>query len=215
MNRDQRTFNAQAWRRPLFSAQGFTLVEILVVVLIMGLLAGAASLVLLHSTKTASMEDAIRRVQYLDYITRHSARHSGQGKQIEFDITAGVVIARDESTSLAGSTQWFQQVKFPEKFQLERVWSATGDEAGQKEGVMQIPCSAQGYTPTYALQLLGAEQHRRWIIIAGLTGEMSECPDAQHIDDVWKMIQGEVADQGTADDKHDDIAVMHRSTVVN
>src|SRR4051794_617034 len=89
---------------------GFTLIEIMVAVVIVGLLAGGAALSFAKPLREARAMDSIETIRSFDETARMSARRTGRSVVMRFDV-AGNTLRRDE-----GAGEWrqaVQQVKLP------------------------------------------------------------------------------------------------------
>jgi prepilin-type N-terminal cleavage/methylation domain-containing protein len=190
---------------------GFTLLEMLVVILITGLLASAATLTLLHSSESSTLNDALRRIEYVDSVTRHAARREGNRYMIVVDLDHGLITTRklESETSDHGTEHtasdgfedttgdWVQRLRLPAGIHIDRMWvidpaltaqdssSNTQSENAHEEGVVSVSCSENGYTPTYGLELSGPNDQRRCMVMAGLTGQLCEGLDAGQLRSIF------------------------------
>src|SRR5206468_6481684 len=127
--------------------RGFTLIEMMAVVIIMALLATAAALSFARPMRVARARDAVDQVRSLDASARQFARRFGRPIEIVFDLSNGK-LARRERDSIAFQTS------LPRGCHIDEVRSA-----GQSFslGEASIPCAASGMSCSYAVHLLGPE----------------------------------------------------------
>jgi prepilin-type N-terminal cleavage/methylation domain-containing protein len=151
------------------SRRGFSLVELMAVLLIMGIIAGAVALRIQNPLRKARMADVMGSLEQLDRSTRHAARQQGQAMRVLFDHAAGTVRRTDDQGRPAGSGE----VVLPDGYAVEHLLVAGQDIT---TGAAVVRCTPMGVTPTYAL-LLNAGGRRQWIIVAGLTGQFVQAQD--------------------------------------
>jgi prepilin-type N-terminal cleavage/methylation domain-containing protein len=171
--------------------EGFTLLEVMLVVLIGAILAGAAILSLSHSAAKVSVDDTLRRIVYLDNLVRHTARQSGNVQQIILDLTAQTIT--EPNLQAASDSSWLQSLHMTQGIRIERAWvigtdQSDSQESGQSEGQLSIPCSADGYMPTYALELTGRDGQMRCLVMAGLSGQASEVVDEKQVQSIFAAV---------------------------
>lgn len=57
-----------------------------------------------------------------------------------------------------------------------------------RSGRVGVSVSARGLGPTYAVALEGPGAERRWILVAGLTGQVVEAAGEKEVDDAFAAI---------------------------
>ncbi len=176
----------------------FTLIEVLVVVVVMGLLAGAAVLTLSRSARAATVADGVRRLAPLDELTRAAARRSGRRMAVVLSVgerTDGVPAAR-ETDEASRETGTF--TRLPPDVRIEEVWLWPHGDRGaagrtypdrHSDGEVTIHCSPDGWTPTYAVRLVDERAHaERWLVVAGLTGQVTEANDQRQVATIFDTL---------------------------
>ena len=155
--------------------RAFTLIEVMVVVLMMGLLAGAAALTLNKPLREARALDAITTVRSFDETARTVARRLGRPATLRFDFTANV-LQRFEDNRLT------QQIQLPFGFRVSQVRTAARRAS---EGDAQILCSPLGITRTYAVRIQGSGDFNTWLLVSGLSGEVTPITDESKLDAIF------------------------------
>ena len=146
------------------SRAAFTLVEMTVVVVLLGLTTAAVVVSFARPIERARAQDALDRVRSLDEAARVQAKRSGRAVQIVFDLSHGTLGRRDAT----GESVF--EASLPDEFEIDRFRSAAGDDVSSGEAV--AACSPLGLTRSYAVRLVGPADVQRWVLFAGLTGEM-------------------------------------------
>ena len=185
------------------SQSGFTLVEVLAVVVLMALLATATMFAMVATLRKSEARSALERWQHFDRSTRLMAQTRYQPMLMLFDLnrqrflrrqvvavsTENLVPATEAAVDATLNTATDVFITLPRSAPLAAVvlantlTSATvlaaGDSAGEGNTVV-IPCSAQGRTPSYAIGFIdhtGSNPATSWWVVAGLTGEQINVPD--------------------------------------
>ena len=161
---------------------GFTLFELLVVVVVLSAVAAAVALSMQGPLAMARMEHAAEELVLLDSQLRSHARRSGQG--------ATVLVSPGSSTVLV-------------------TWQSEGDARGDREVFLgrglivrqvlvpasasrvsgtEIIYSADGQTPTYALQVTDGRGNERWLAFAGITGQQLEASSQQELEQIFDAL---------------------------
>src|SRR2546423_437223 len=89
---------SRSTRRGSERSRGFTLIEMMAVVIIMALLATAAALSFARPMRVARARDAVDQIQSLDASARQFARRFGKPVEIVFDLSNGTLARRDRDT---------------------------------------------------------------------------------------------------------------------
>ena len=171
---------------------GFTLIEVMVAVVILGLLTGAVVLAFAGPVNRARMVQAVEEVTYLDASTREVARKSGRAAEVRIDLDEGVIERRE---GRAGSRQTMFRVGVPAPLRILAVRTAARRE---ESGEAVVPVSAAGVSPTYAVKIAGPEGSR-WVVVAGLSGEVRVLNDDAQVDSIFAAISGGAGSRRDAD----------------
>jgi prepilin-type N-terminal cleavage/methylation domain-containing protein len=169
--------------RPKPKASGFSLIELTVVLLIMAIIVSAVVLQLSGPMHNAQMRDVIARVVRFDSLTRTYAGNNDLSVRMEVDLNAGEIrrMARDSTDQLG------RRLVLPSGFRITRL--VLGNQEVEA-GSVSMSCSQAGLTPSYALEIGGPGGRRRWLVFAGLTGQMTEIEDDKGIEEIWTSTVG-------------------------
>lgn len=149
---------------------GFTLVELMVVLLVTAILAGGVWLSLAGPERAARMDDAIGQIEHYDGQARTWARQSGRALRL----VADVGLNRVECVNADGHPEQ-RALELPPSVRLTKVMLADGSAAG---GQVSISCTGLGVTPTYAMGLEEAAGQRAGVLVMGLTGQALRVDEA-------------------------------------
>lgn len=165
--------------------RGFTLLEVLVVLTLTAVLTTAVALSLSSAARRAQAEDVAGRLAHFDRVTRARARRFGQPLALVFDLNRGTVRATADAgePDTAGDGPSLQLAA---GYRVERVLLPGGAAVS---GEVTVPVSARGQSPSYAV-LLSAQGGRRWFVVAGLTGQMTEASNAQEAEQLFAALGG-------------------------
>lgn len=158
---------------------GFTFIEVIAVVALLGLLAGGTAYYLADQVQASSSDSAVGQLAYADRLTRLRARRLGRECVLRVDLDEQTVtrfeaVGRDLDNRSAG-------LNLPVRCRIQEVWTVglmNGIEANPSglakcdNGVVDIAYSRAGRSATYALKLLSHES-ACWVVVAGLTGEVT------------------------------------------
>ncbi|MHC4716353.1 MAG: pilus assembly FimT family protein [Planctomycetota bacterium] len=164
-------------------ALGFTLTELIAVLLVMGLAAGAVALSVGRTRGTGRMADAVDRLMDFDGRTRQRAIRSGKPVQVVFDLAGNRVFARAGGGTDEGPED---ELILGEGVELGKVVLAGGSTDRSR---VAIWCSARGSAPTCAVRLDG-RPGRTWLLFAGPTGQVVRTDDEAQITQAMALLAG-------------------------
>lgn len=146
----------------------FTLIEVLAVVTILALVAGATIWSLAADVRRGTCADAIGRVAWADRTARLAARRLGRPCGLRFDLDARR-LWRIEDDGLRTT----HEVALPGGYHIDRlIIAATGGAADY--GAIDVAYSIAGRSTDYAVHLTSRDgSDGTWIVISGLTGQVT------------------------------------------
>jgi len=183
---------------------GFTLLEPLAVITLLGLVAGATAWSLASTARAAGERAAIEGLHHADALARLSSRRWGRPTVLVFDLERQEVIRRDGD---GGGDRHAERWPLPAQVRIERVVRLVGDRvpgytpAGSREGVsrsgrVEVAVSGAGRSMSYALILRlagrgeGGGAETIGLVFAGLSGEMVRIDDAHELETFFEALRG-------------------------
>ena len=151
-------------------SKGFSLIELTAVLLIMAVAAAAVTLRLQGPLRRATAADVVGRIGQFDRLTRAEARRYDRALRINVDLATGSITRTGEDPG----GQAAAAVGLPQGFWIARLMVRDRQVTA---GGVSIRCSRAGLTPSYALLLADPAGGRRWLLVAGLTGQVLEMED--------------------------------------
>jgi prepilin-type N-terminal cleavage/methylation domain-containing protein len=166
--------------------RGFTLLEILLVVALMALLAGAATFKLTQTLRSTTSDDVAGRIIELDDLARTRARNSRAATELTFQLNGGKAFYAEVNESHPRSRLSFGRC---------RPCAILTADGSRSAGTVSIACSPLGYSLSYAVEISepsGDRQkgRRRWICFAGLTGDSEVFDDEKR---AWSFVRAATA----------------------
>ncbi|MCC7407059.1 MAG: prepilin-type N-terminal cleavage/methylation domain-containing protein [Phycisphaeraceae bacterium] len=168
---------------------GFTLLELLAVLLLTGLLASVAVASLRAMRHIADLRQAVSKLVALDASARGEAASLGRPVQLLFNLDEQVVQAIDVAVE---PHRLVDQVTLNGALRIERI--VTPDQS-LSAGQIALPCtpgssSHAALTPSYALRIVDDPGHtsnprEQWILVAGLTGQVTTPIDENTVTQIF------------------------------
>jgi prepilin-type N-terminal cleavage/methylation domain-containing protein len=159
--------------------RAFTIIELLAVLVLMALLAGSAVYAFGFELRSARLADASGQIRDLDQMTRRLASGTGAPTSMVIQPYKGRLFRRD----LSGRTS--QPVALSRRIRIDRVLVA-GHEATRSD--VRIDFMKDGSSSSYALRLSAPDQTPRWIVVAGLGGEVTQTSDDKQVEHIFAVL---------------------------
>ena len=162
------------------SNKAFTLVEIIVALVIISLTATIVTINTGGPLNDANWSDAISRIERADQFVRTYTENTAQPININIDLSENRIFFTD----VGDQKKVGRIIKFPSGIRIAKLLVKGQALTG---GVMPIRCSKASLTPTYAILVLGPNGRQVWLLIAGLSGQITEFENEEQIEKVWNQ----------------------------
>jgi len=184
---------------------GFTLIEVMIVVALLGLLAGATAFSMADSVGRASRAEVIGKLRHTDSMARAAASRLGEPCVLEFDLAEQSLrrISSDGKGSerLAGHVLHVQEL-----YRIDRVvmpLSAAPNQerlgggsvfANVDHGKARVFVSASGRSVSYAVRLMtkneatDGSREEAWVLFSGLTGQMTRMKNEEEVEQLFTAL---------------------------
>ncbi len=166
-------------RRPLSPWRGFTLLEMLVVITILGILATGVAWSLRGPLMTARAENAAEQFLAVDRLMRDHSQRFARPVVLALDLDRGRIQSGDLQGTRNSASSSMNGIP------VDCVLTA---EECVECGTIEIPFDARGQSPTYALRLRTTHDRSRWIVVLGITGQTLRVEEAE-IDGIREMLR--------------------------
>lgn len=160
---------------------GFTLIELSVCLVVMGLLATATAVSLRGTEKMRRVEDVVDQLRTIDQMARTSAVRFDRGTALRFDVEAGFVTRTDQNGASQEAVRW----ELPDGITIDGVRLQGHEWADRQVEVRYMPA---GYSTTYAVGIQSVGGEVTYCMIAGLTGQMSRVDTREHVDAIFDAL---------------------------
>ena len=157
--------------------KGFTLVELLAVLVIASIIAAAVVLRLAGPMRSAQMRGVLGEIAAFDRLTRTEAVENDRAMTLVIDLDAGAFRRRGPG----GDERGVAPLSLPSGFRIARAWLPDRELS---VGRAAVTCSRLGLTPSYAVLIEGPGREYRCVLVCGLTGEVVEVKDEKEIREV-------------------------------
>lgn len=155
---------------------GFTLIELVVVVVVMGILSCLAVITLGGTTDRYQLSRATETIELFDARARRDARRLGE------PIVATIQRSRNQ-LMVSGDRAADARFRLPQSVEITQIRMRRRVVAGRD---VEIPFNRQGVCPTYAVQIQRGKL-RRWVVVLGLSGQVVALNDQGEVDEILSL----------------------------
>lgn len=173
----------------------FTLMEVMAVVALLGLLAGATAWSLAGEARRQTREEIIAQIVQTDLHCRVAATRTGQSHDLVFDLDEQAIWRRgpEQSETENGS----HRMKIAGDYRIDRVLTSDVAHGSSPSnggdlfvridaGELAITCGPAGCTTSYALRIVHEPTgESTWLLVAGLTGQTILIQNESEIEDIF------------------------------
>ncbi|MCY2926023.1 MAG: prepilin-type N-terminal cleavage/methylation domain-containing protein [Planctomycetota bacterium] len=172
--------------------RAFTLLEVMAVVTLLALLAGATAWSLADEARKSSRAKAVADVAHADRMARLGAQRCGQPCRLQFDLIHQEV---RRLTGPADQAQPAHSLALPRNCRIDRIVTPSSGPGGERADAVAIAFSSGGRSDSYAVRLafedgpagndadgLGPNV---WILFAELTGQTTLVSNEDELDKLF------------------------------
>lgn len=150
--------------------RGFSLVELAMVLLILAIASAAIALSVRPPLARVGLRGCLDGMAAFDRLTRTFAQEHDRPLRLVLDLAAG----RLRRTGEDGREDLGEALRLPAGHRIREVRLA---DRAVASGNVALSVSARGLTPSYAALVEGPGERRQWVLVAGLTGQVTETTD--------------------------------------
>ena len=155
---------------------GFTLIELMVVVLIMGLMASVAVLSVRGHIDRARWTRSFEQIEQLDRIGRIAARRDASRYQLRFNrAKRSVELYAVESNVFKKK---LREVKLPTSLEFASFQKAGNVGRGND---FEVEIASNGQSPSYALSIQTSSSQPQWLVVLGFSGQQIRMENARDV----------------------------------
>jgi prepilin-type N-terminal cleavage/methylation domain-containing protein len=161
--------------------RAFSLIEVTLVVLILAITAGAVALGVRSPIHRLGLDQCVDEIVAFDRLTRVYAREQDRPVRLMVDLDGGQFRRTDERAV----EELGQALVLPSGYRVARLLLL---DRTIGSGGVALSYSALGLAPTYAILVEGPGGRRRWMLVAGLTGQVRECGDEEEVSNILAAV---------------------------
>lgn len=188
-------------QKRLIHRHGFTLLELSVCLVVLGLLGGTAALSLRGVRRNVDLETWSERFVQLDQRVRQRAERQGRPWRLVVDLHDQAIWAEPIAPAPAPGKSGHRGIDSPPGSTLAPPtgWTLAAVRTTEEPIVgttrqAVVPCSTHGVSPTYAVQLRNSQDHSRWLLVAGGSGQWTPTDDDTTIDNLFATLRHAAGD---------------------
>ena len=156
------------------ATSGFTLLELIVVLIIAGLLTGMVIISVRSHVDRARLESAVDLMAVIDRRLRRDTRQ--HHASADWAVSAkGRVVSVDADFPL----KWNRERTLPRSISVRSIRAQQG---GLIRKVSRVKYSAQGHARPFAVQLVSEAGAHTWLVSLGRTGQALRCESQEEAD---------------------------------
>ncbi|MDZ4853063.1 MAG: type II secretion system protein [Pirellulaceae bacterium] len=155
---------------------GFTIIELMVVVLIMGIMAGLAVLSVQGHIDRARWTQSIEQIEHLDRMGRIFARRDVSPYTLTFSRSKHKVELR--ATGANAPRKSLRECKLPKSFSFSSFQKNQERILGDK---LEIEFSSSGQSSSYAVAIQASTGPSQWFVTLGLSGQQIRLENAKDV----------------------------------
>lgn len=163
---------------------GFTLYELVAVMVIMAIIAGTVAISVRGHVSNAQLEAFIERLETFDARGRAEARRLNQSIALAFDSSDQRISQLHEDVAYASPKRSYT---VPRGVEIAQIKTARQES---DRGVLQIAVSPLGQTDTYALRLEASSGRSVWLVVLGASGQCLRFEKENDVEEIFSLQRG-------------------------
>ncbi len=164
------------------SREGFTLIELMVVLTLSVLVVGIVAVQMKSPYQAAKFEDCLERIEFNEQLIRSHAQRFERRSVLVVDFDENTIYARKQEQSDGPCFR----VDLPRGVKLISIIT-TAEEISH--GRVQVDVSTRGQTPSYALCLREGKNNEQWLLFAGTTGQVTRMDNSKDVHEIFTMLK--------------------------
>jgi prepilin-type N-terminal cleavage/methylation domain-containing protein len=161
--------------------RGFTLLELLVVIAILGLVTATVTSRIADTLGPAAMKQSISQFDFTDRGLRLRARRIGTPISLHFEIGGNQLECAFASEQ--GTPRTVRALGHG--IRIAKYFTSTQDVT---YGPVTIDYDGHGASESFAIEFAGRQGTGQWLLVAGVTGQLSEVSDEASAREVLQML---------------------------
>jgi len=195
---------------------GFTLVEVIAVVALLALLAGATALSLTGDADLAKHSDILDRLRHADRMARLAAQRTGRPQLLRINLDKQRIQRMQDTRG--GQDTANHPYALPAGYRIAAVvmpdtpdapgYARTNADVDEVDtSIAEIAFSTEGRSVSYAVRIVSTreaapdeapnhDRPREWLVVSGLTGQATLHDDQTQIDNLFDALTARRPDAG-------------------
>ena len=164
-----------------WSKRGFSLLELLVILVLIALVSATVVMRWSGVQQKATLESAVRQLEFSDASLRRYARSHGTLCSLAFDLKENRL-----------RKQFFKESQknppwetLGRGIQIKQI-QTTGQSA--RKNRVELAFQRDGTTATYGIELLGPRDQKIWLVVAGVTGQVTRLKTKREYEDALQIV---------------------------
>lgn len=160
---------------------GFTLIELMVVVAIIGLITATVIVRFSGSLRRARLEWAIGRFVATESGLRNQTARHARGGRLSLELGT-----RELRRAFGGRKQEATTIDLGSGVEVRTFLSKTRDVSS---GQVVVDYTEQGTTETFAVEIETPGEESRWLVFAGLTGQITRLEEERDVEKLLEAVR--------------------------
>lgn len=161
--------------------RGFSLLELLVVLVLVALVSATVVMRWSGVQQRATLKATVEQIEFADAHLRRYAQSHGTSCRLVFDLKNHRLCKQYHNQS-QNNPAW---ESLGRSIKLKEVQSTAQT---QQSSQIELTFRRDGTSPTYGLELLGPGQQKIWLIVAGVSGQVTRLETKSNYEDALQLL---------------------------